>query len=386
MFRWPRRALPPPKPTGLVSTILNTSCSPTMARFTFRSVINDVKSHWHRGNKLESPSFGSQKSGCELKLVVFFKLNIDGHDILAVVPQFSTRTQCTTYWIKFSSVKANGQYVEIEAKEHLVGELTIYELARSDLSCDNTQAQLQDDKLTFDWTVAAFIDDKTLERSNKAQVEQNNSACLVEDLEDTFKDEKFSDVTLRAGGKDFKVHKVILAAKSRVFRAMFLAEMEECEQNCFELENVEPEVLEEMLRFMYTGRLSSKYKLTVEEEEETEADEGHSKPTTSALFQAADKYLLDDLKEICENILGDNITVESAAEILSLADKHGASRLFEKAMNILLVNASEIVETDAWKGLVKDRPELVAKIFIKHLSFMQSVHGKFQKGATKLQS
>ncbi len=97
---------------------------------------------------------------------------------------------------------------------------------------------------------------------------------LSEDLGNLFDNEKFSDVTLSVGGREFQAHKAILAgefyhylilrisikfkfsipARSPVFAAMFEHEMEERKQNRVDITDVDHEVLKEMLRFIYTGK------------------------------------------------------------------------------------------------------------------------------------
>lgn len=77
---------------------------------------------------------------------------------------------------------------------------------------------------------------------------------LSEDLGNLFDNEKFSDVTLSVGGREFQAHKAILAARSPVFAAMFEHEMEERKQNRVAITDVDHEVLKEMLRFIYTGK------------------------------------------------------------------------------------------------------------------------------------
>uniref|UniRef100_A0A1A9VF19 BTB domain-containing protein n=1 Tax=Glossina austeni TaxID=7395 RepID=A0A1A9VF19_GLOAU len=77
---------------------------------------------------------------------------------------------------------------------------------------------------------------------------------LSEDLGNLFDNEKFSDVTLAVGGREFQAHKAILAARSDVFAAMFEHEMEERKLNRVAITDVDHEVLKEMLRFIYTGK------------------------------------------------------------------------------------------------------------------------------------
>ena len=58
----------------------------------------------------------------------------------------------------------------------------------------------------------------------------------------------------------FIAHKVILSARSRVFSALFEHEMQENINSRVHIEDAEPNVVEEMLRFIYTYWKSKIYK------------------------------------------------------------------------------------------------------------------------------
>ena len=91
---------------------------------------------------------------------------------------------------------------------------------------------------------------------------------------------------------------------------MFSHDMEE-KKNCrVEVKDVEPEVMAELLRFIYTGKTAANL-------ESMAAD----------LLAAADKYALERLKVMCEEALCNGLTVENVSEILILADLHSADQL-----------------------------------------------------------
>lgn len=77
---------------------------------------------------------------------------------------------------------------------------------------------------------------------------------LSEDLGQLLESQKFNDVVLSVGGKEFPAHKAILAARSPVFAAMFEHEMEEKKQNRVDITDVEHGVMKEMLKFIYSGK------------------------------------------------------------------------------------------------------------------------------------
>nr|XP_021505894.1 speckle-type POZ protein-like isoform X1 [Meriones unguiculatus] len=151
-------------------------------------------------------------------------------------------------------------------------------------------------------------------------------------------------------------------ARSPVFNAMFEHEMEEYTKNRVEINDLDPEVFKEMMRFVYTGKAPNLDKM---------ADD---------LLAAADKYALGRLKVMCEEALCSGLSVENVADTLILADLHGAEQL--KAQAIDFINrcsvlrqlgckdgknwnnqATDIMETSGWKAMIQSHPHLVAEAF-----------------------
>ncbi|XP_076793598.1 speckle-type POZ protein-like isoform X3 [Arvicanthis niloticus] len=136
-----------------------------------------------------------------------------------------------------------------------------------------------------------------------------------------------------------------------------------CRQNRVEINDLDPEVFKEMMRFVYTGKAPNLDKM---------ADN---------LLAAADKYALERLKVMCEEALCSNLSVENVADTLVLADLHSAEQL--KAQAIDFINrcsvlrqlgckdgknwnnnqATDIMETSGWKSMIQSHPHLVAEAF-----------------------
>lgn len=157
---------------------------------------------------------------------------------------------------------------------------------------------------------------------------------------------RFSDVILVVGGQQYSAHKAILASRSSVFDKMFEHEMKESRENRVEIRDFTPEVIHEMLQFIYTG---------------TSRKLNHM---AGDLLVAAEKYALETLKVMCEKILFANLTVENAAKMLILADLYNAKPL--KTATIKYINAGRIasvMETKGWKDMVKKQPHLVNEAF-----------------------
>ena len=108
---------------------------------------------------------------------------------------------------------------------------------------------------------------------------------------------------------------------------------------------MEPDVLGEMLYFIYTG-------VTHEDVLEERAEE---------LLAAAQMYQLDVLKNICEDHLCSMLEINNAIEYLVLGDIHQAQKLRNMSMRMIIRNIKIVVNTEAYQDLVINHPSLVCE-------------------------
>ena len=120
-------------------------------------------------------------------------------------------------------------------------------------------------------------------------------------------------IIVNVRGREFKAHKNILATRSSYFAAMFNHPTKENLSNQIEIDDVDPDVFHEILRFIYTGRvsLSAMRKMSVR------------------ILAVADKYLLDQLKRECEYILTSRLNTPNCVQLL-LTDKHHSAFYLRK--------------------------------------------------------
>ncbi|XP_051871412.1 kelch-like protein 40b [Pristis pectinata] len=78
---------------------------------------------------------------------------------------------------------------------------------------------------------------------------------LQDGLRDLLDTNKFVDCVLKIKGKEFPCHRLVLAACSPYFRAMFLSNLEETKVREIILEDVEPETVGALLRYIYTSEV-----------------------------------------------------------------------------------------------------------------------------------
>lgn len=139
-----------------------------------------------------------------------------------------------------------------------------------------------------------------------------------------FESESFSDATLIVEGKEFRIHRALLAARSPVFARMFESDMEEKRSGCVRIEDASSTVMKQALYYIYTGKIDD---LTL-----THAPE---------LYSVADKYEIMDLKSRCSEFMVKNLDAESACEILIIADLHNDEKLKEASKNVICRNAAQ---------------------------------------------
>jgi speckle-type POZ protein len=169
----------------------------------------------------------------------------------------------------------------------------------------------------------------------------NSDRLVVAKLEELFENMKLSDITFNVRGRQFQAHKNILAARSPFFAAMFEHPTKENLTNQIEVEDVEPAVFHEILRFIYTGRLS----------------ESMMEKMPFEILRMADKYLLDELKMECEIQLIHRMSAENCVELLLFTkENHPAFHLKKYAVEFFRNYSSEVMASGDWEKAEQDDP------------------------------
>ncbi|OXU27298.1 hypothetical protein TSAR_004459 [Trichomalopsis sarcophagae] len=163
--------------------------------------------------------------------------------------------------------------------------------------------------------------------------------AVLDAYENLIDDNQLSDVSLIAEGKAVKAHKCVLANSSKVFAAMFNAEMREKHENIVKITDIKYEVLVELIRFIYAGKVNNI---------DTLAEE---------LLTAADKY---GLNGTFEDTIAKNLSVDNVLHYLQLAQKLHINKLTEQALDFIVENASDVTEKPEF-ALLTD-PDILRKV------------------------
>ena len=139
-----------------------------------------------------------------------------------------------------------------------------------------------------------------------------NSTCL-------------SDVKFRVEGKIVPAHKLLLAAKSPVFNAMFCGEL--AEQEHINLPDCEYESMLEFLRFLYTEKVDL------------------SGINVMQVLYLAEKYMVPNLTKTCNGFLNLNLDASNVFSVLEHADFFSNDHLASDCWYFVDKNAKDVLSS-----------------------------------------
>ncbi|KAK7910391.1 hypothetical protein WMY93_015075 [Mugilogobius chulae] len=155
----------------------------------------------------------------------------------------------------------------------------------------------------------------------------------LQSIEELWSHEMGCDVTLDVLSASFQVHKVILAACSDYFRAMFTLGMRESSQSSVYLQFLSAPELEALLDCSYTGSISLSWNCIFE--------------ITSTALQLQYQPALD----LCLRFLQREINPHSCLDVASFAEAFGIVKLLDHAEDYVLRQFQKVSRTPKFKDL-----------------------------------
>ena len=162
---------------------------------------------------------------------------------------------------------------------------------------------------------------------------KKNPMHTLDSVKEMRMNRELCDVELIVGEKHFYAHKLILAAHSNYFKAMFTGSLQESTRNEITLKEVDPSDVETLLKYMY------ELSLIVTEEN-----------AVSVLILAA-QWQMDEIMQFCGKFIIDSegvLTVSNCIQMITIADVHGCPVLEEAARLFCIRNFSDICQTSAF--------------------------------------
>ncbi|ERN12670.1 ARM REPEAT PROTEIN INTERACTING WITH ABF2 [Amborella trichopoda] len=144
-----------------------------------------------------------------------------------------------------------------------------------------------------------------------------------------------SDVTFLVEGRRFYAHRIALLASSDAFRAMFDGGYREKDAKDIEIPNIRWEAFELMMRFIYTGTVDVTLDIAQD------------------LLRAADQYLLEGLKRLCEYAIGQDISLDNVVCMYELAEAYHAMTLRHTCVLFILEHHQKMSEKPEHSQLIQ---------------------------------
>ncbi|CAL4898708.1 unnamed protein product [Urochloa decumbens] len=186
-----------------------------------------------------------------------------------------------------------------------------------------------------------------------------------------WKDKRGADVTIDVGGEaTFDAHWWLLAERSAVFREDLLpAASKEKKTSAaahrrIEIQHVEPRVFRAMLHYMYNNTLPEK----MEEDRMVLPDKMEDDMAMAqGLLAAADRFKVDGLKPMCEEMIAKRIDVSTAALTLAVAEQHGCKALKAACLEFMTrpENLKAVMETEGYEKAKPIVHPLVVELVMK---------------------
>lgn len=149
--------------------------------------------------------------------------------------------------------------------------------------------------------------------------------------------EKLCDIQISVGESSLKSHRVVLAAASSYFNAMFTGDLKESRQDKVVLFDVEFSALEDLVNFCYTGRI------------EINVDNVQNLLSASSLLQLA------SVKQACVEFLHSVLHPSNCLGIRSFADTYSCVDLVEAADVFAVKNFSEVARSEEFLTLSPEK-------------------------------
>ncbi|XP_046985348.1 kelch-like ECH-associated protein 1B [Schistocerca americana] len=142
-----------------------------------------------------------------------------------------------------------------------------------------------------------------------------------------------TDVVLEVGSELFHAHKVVLAAASPYFKAMFTGGLKECEMSRVKLQGVCPTAMARLMYFMYTGQIRV------------------TEVTVCQLLPAATMFQVTNVIDACCLFLERQLDPSNAIGIAKFAEQHGCKDLCQKANQFIVQHFTQVCQEEEFLQL-----------------------------------
>jgi len=166
-------------------------------------------------------------------------------------------------------------------------------------------------------------------------------AHLASDFSSLLSSGWHADVALLVDGRVMKVHSLIIATRSHVFKQMLNSGMRESSTHTINITDMDWDVLNHLCNFMYSGMVKNSV--------------WANDATICSLMHAASKYEVLSLLDLCAEKVAELVSVDNAANWLLVSTQLNIEPLKAFCANFVVKHLSEVQTTTGWERLMQDK-------------------------------
>ena len=175
--------------------------------------------------------------------------------------------------------------------------------------------------------------------------DRNFCVEMMKRLDIQRRNDQFCDVILEVGSGDdqgrLKAHKIVLCAASPFFYNALNSDMKEKKEGVIRLEETSKAVMEEVLKYLYTGHV----------------DINEDSANLFDSMAAADYFIIPSLKTLCGKGILETLAVSNCVSIYYFALKFRCEGLQKGAKDFILANFVDVAETEDFLNLSSKQVE-----------------------------
>ncbi|GAX29211.1 ankyrin repeat and BTB/POZ domain-containing protein 2 [Fistulifera solaris] len=139
-----------------------------------------------------------------------------------------------------------------------------------------------------------------------------------------FNEQEFSDVTFLVQGQRVYGHKMVLSIVSDCFRAMFTTGFREENENEIVIRDCSHSAFLAMMEYIYTGSIPKSLGYPTQQQQNADI---RQLDRIIEMLELADRFFLDHLKQVCENMLQSAVAPDTVEYLLQVSQKTNATQL-----------------------------------------------------------
>ncbi|KAJ7396269.1 hypothetical protein BTVI_146770 [Pitangus sulphuratus] len=174
---------------------------------------------------------------------------------------------------------------------------------------------------------------KKTEKKLAAREEAKLLASFMGVMNNMRKQKTLCDVILMVQERKIPAHRVVLASASHFFNLMFTTNMIESKSFEVELKDAEPDIIEQLVEFAYTARISV------------------NSNNVQSLLDAANQYQIEPVKKMCVDFLKEQVDASNCLGISVLAECLDCPELKATADDFIHQHFTEVYKTDEFLQL-----------------------------------